>query len=105
MKHEKFPPSYIQDAKNFSVVKTLNSDEAVASPASPIPPPLKFCIVIDFLFLLGEEEVRNRCLQLWQKLTQEEKADYKTSRIPKRKHEEEQNVSTASKLARFAVSK
>ena len=28
---------YIQDAKNFSVVKPLNSGEAVAS---PVPPPL-----------------------------------------------------------------
>ena len=40
VKHEKFLPSYIQDAKNFSVVKPLNSGEAVASPASPVPPPL-----------------------------------------------------------------
>ena len=32
----KLPPSYIQDAKNFSVVKPLNS----ASLASPVPPPL-----------------------------------------------------------------
>ena len=38
--HEKFPLSYIQDAKNFSVVIPLNSSEAVASPASPVPPPL-----------------------------------------------------------------
>ena len=37
VKHEKLPPSYIQDAKNFSVVKTLNSGEARASPASPVP--------------------------------------------------------------------
>ena len=29
--------SYIQDAKNFSVVKPLNSGEALAS---PVPPPL-----------------------------------------------------------------
>ena len=40
VKHEKFPLSYIPDAKNFSVVKPLNSGEAVASPASPVPPPL-----------------------------------------------------------------
>ena len=40
VKHEKFPLSYIQDAKNFSAVKSLNSGEAVASPASPVPPPL-----------------------------------------------------------------
>ena len=40
VKHEKFPLSYMQDAKNFSVVKPLNSDEAVASPPSPVPPPL-----------------------------------------------------------------
>ena len=40
MKHEKFPLSYIQDAKNFSVVKPLNSGEAVASPASTVPLPL-----------------------------------------------------------------
>ena len=40
VKHEKFPLSYIQDAKNFSVVKPLNSGEAVASPASPVPRPL-----------------------------------------------------------------
>ena len=40
VKHEKFPLSYIQDAKNFSVVKPLNSGEAVASLASPVPPPL-----------------------------------------------------------------
>ena len=40
VKHEKFPPSYIQDDKNFSVVKPLNSGEARASPASPVPRPL-----------------------------------------------------------------
>ena len=40
VKHEKFPLSYIQDAKNLSVVKPLNSGEAVASLASPVPPPL-----------------------------------------------------------------
>ena len=40
VKHEKLPPSYIQDAKNFSVVKPLNSGEAVASLASPVPRPL-----------------------------------------------------------------
>ena len=40
VKHEKFPPSYIRDAKNFSVVKSLNSGEARASPASPVPRPL-----------------------------------------------------------------
>ena len=40
VKHEKLPPSFIQDAKNFSVVKPLNSGEAVASPASPVPRPL-----------------------------------------------------------------
>ena len=32
VKHEKLPPSYFQDAKNFSVVKPLNSGEARASP-------------------------------------------------------------------------
>ena len=36
VKHEKFS-LHIQDAKNFSVVKPLNSGEAVAS---PVPPPL-----------------------------------------------------------------
>ena len=40
VKHEKLPPSYIQDAKNFSVVKPLNSGEAHASPASPVLRPL-----------------------------------------------------------------
>ena len=40
VEHKKFPLSYIQDAKNFSVVKPLNSGEAVASLASPVPPPL-----------------------------------------------------------------
>ena len=35
-----FPFHTFQDAKNFSVVKPLNSGEAVASPASPVPPPL-----------------------------------------------------------------
>ena len=40
VKHEKLPPSYFQDAKNFSVVKPLNSGEARASPASPVPRPL-----------------------------------------------------------------
>ena len=40
VKHEKFPLSYIQDAKNFSVVKPLNSGEAVASLASPVPRPM-----------------------------------------------------------------
>ena len=52
-----------------------------------------------FYLFLGEEEIRNHCLQLWQNLSQDEKADYKTPRIPKRKREDEQNVSTASKLA------
>ena len=37
VKQEKFPLSYIQDAKDFSVVKPLNSGEAVAP---PVPPPL-----------------------------------------------------------------
>ena len=36
VKHEKLPPSYFQDAKNFSVVKPLNSGEARASLASPV---------------------------------------------------------------------
>ena len=40
VKHKNFPLSYIQDAKNFSVVKPLNSGEALASLASPVPPPL-----------------------------------------------------------------
>ena len=40
VKHEKLPPSYFQDAKNFSVVKPLNSSEARASPVSPVPRPL-----------------------------------------------------------------
>ena len=31
VKHEKFPPPYIQDAKNFSVVKPLSSGEARAN--------------------------------------------------------------------------
>ena len=62
--------------------------------------------MINFHLFLGEDEIRNHCLQLWQNLSQDEKADYKTPRIPKRKREEEeQNVSTASKLARFAISK
>ena len=42
VKHEKFPLSYIQDAKDFSVVKPLNSGKAVAS---PVPPPLKIYLV------------------------------------------------------------
>ena len=37
VKPENFPPSYIQDVKNFSVLKPLNSGEALAS---PVPPPL-----------------------------------------------------------------
>ena len=45
VKIENFPLSYIQDAKNFSVVKPLNSGEAVASLASPVPPPL---VIIKF---------------------------------------------------------
>ena len=40
VKHEKFPFSYIQDAKNFSVVKPLISGEARASLASLVPTPL-----------------------------------------------------------------
>ena len=48
VKHEKFPLSYIQNAKNFSVVKPLNSGEAVASPASPVPPPL---VITKILFV------------------------------------------------------
>ena len=47
VKHEKLPPSYIQDAKNFSVVKPLNSGEARASPASPVPRPL-LCSISKF---------------------------------------------------------
>ena len=50
VKHEKFPLSYIQDAKNFSAVKSLNSGEAVASPASPVPPPL-FTFLVNGHFL------------------------------------------------------
>ena len=37
------------NAKNFSVVKPLNSGEAVASPASPIPPPLSTAIYYNYL--------------------------------------------------------
>ena len=51
VKHEKLPPSYIQDAKNFSVVKPLNSGEAVASLASPVPRPLT--ILFSRIFFLG----------------------------------------------------
>ena len=55
MKHEKLPPSYNQDAKNFSVVKPLNS-EARASPASPAPRPLYTCLTYvcmhGFFFLM-----------------------------------------------------
>ena len=40
VKHENFSLSYIQDAKNFSLVKPLNSGEARASLASPVPLPL-----------------------------------------------------------------
>ena len=45
VKHEKFPLSYIQDAKNFAVVKPLNSGEALASLASPVPPPLRIYVL------------------------------------------------------------
>ena len=49
VKHENFSLSYILDAKNFSVVKPLNSSEAVALPASPVPPPLKMSQTDHFL--------------------------------------------------------
>ena len=60
VKHEKFPPSYIQDAKNFSVVKPLNSGEAVASLASPVPPPLFILDKLAFSFNLVIEYDQGR---------------------------------------------
>ena len=53
VKHEKLPPSYFQDAKNFSVVKPLNSGEARASPASPIPRPLYILYIYIYILLVG----------------------------------------------------
>ena len=57
VKHEKFPLSYIQDAKNFSVVKPLNSGEARASRASPVPPPLIFFVLV--LYDVGKTRVKS----------------------------------------------
>ena len=54
VKHEKLPPSYIQDAKNFSVVKPLNSGEARASPASPVPRPLYLSILVTYEMVILE---------------------------------------------------
>ena len=61
VKHKKLPPSYIQAAKNFSVVKPLNSGEARASPASPVPRPLFKCFKI-LIFQLGTKESMNLVL-------------------------------------------
>ena len=44
VKHEKVPISYIQDAKNFSVVKPLISGETRASLASPVLMPLELSL-------------------------------------------------------------
>ena len=56
--------------------------------------------------ILDSNELRENCLKRWQEMTKSEKEGYKTPRLPKRKREEDQNTpTTASKLAKFAVSK
>ena len=56
--------------------------------------------------ILDSNELRENCLKRWQEMTKSEKEGYKTPRLPKRKREDDQNTpTTASKLAKFAVSK
>ena len=49
------------------------------------------------------DDLRNRCLSIWQTMSKTAKEDYKSPRIPKRKREDGDTGSTASKLARFAA--
>ena len=42
-------------------------------------------------------------LEIWKNLSSDEKKDYKTPRVPKRKRENDEVKSTSNKLARFAA--
>ena len=35
--------------------------------------------------ILDEDKIRDKCLEIWQNLSGDEKKDYKTPRVPKRK--------------------
>ena len=50
-----------------------------------------------------EDKVRDKCLEIWKNLSSDEKKDYKTPRVPKRKRENDEVKSTSNKLARFAA--
>ena len=50
-----------------------------------------------------EDKVRDKCLEIWKNLSSDEKKDYKTPRVPKRKRENDEVKSASSKLARFAA--
>ena len=49
------------------------------------------------------DKIREKCLEIWQGMTSDEKKEYKTPRVPKRKRENDQDKSTSAKLARFAA--
>ena len=53
--------------------------------------------------ILDEDKIRDKCLEIWQNLSSDEKKEYKTPRLPKRKRENDQDKSTSAKLARFAA--
>ena len=52
--------------------------------------------------ILDEDKIRDKCLEIWQNLSGDEKKDYKTPRVPKRKREND-DMSTSAKLAKFAA--
>jgi len=53
--------------------------------------------------IIDEDKVRDKCLETWKNLSSDEKKDYKTPRVPKRKRENDEVKSASSKLARFAA--
>jgi len=52
--------------------------------------------------LVDEDKIRDKCLDIWQNLTSDEKKGYKTPRVPKRKREND-DLGTVAKLAKFAA--
>ena len=56
--------------------------------------------------LLDDDRLRDKCLEMWQGLSSDNKKAYKTPRLPKRKREaDDTQQSTTSKLAKFAAPK
>lgn len=54
--------------------------------------------------ITDSDELRNKCLEMWQSLSSEAKKAYKTPRVPKKKRQiSDENSSTSAKLAKFAA--